>query len=605
VFIRSIRLLNYRSFVDSGTIILARDRTILAGQNASGKSAIIEALCGLSLTAWGYPSSAKPIGSDDEPELHVVYSFVEGELDFLQALYKSAFSESQLASFSETGLSIEFTTGTNTWRNVQIPGIPDDYQVERAASFDKLEEELKSAGVDISAKIGFDRKHYNTAQTRKLKDTIARNQAANPSQERLGALTRAANILSDIERKFPIQQFREALASIEPIPVRVGGVKMPEDLGTSVKGLSKDDAFQALSRAYKFDYSKYKAANPQSRRQQLAKVSSALQQDVTTHWSQWPLDFRVAMDVDRVLYGLVEGDKWFAGNQVSDGTRSFLEMLLELRGLTGDSRLILFDEPGAFLHISAQKDLIELINDVCADYQVVYTTHSPYMIPIDGLRNVRLVERGDAGSIIHNSAYDGGESEGWQPLMDAIGFDISHGSAQVKPSNVVFEGISDYIYVCAMATILDEDIENLGLIPCFGGTNVRNVASLLHGWRLRYCVIFDTDGAGKRDREALLDEPLFPSHRVLKISDIDGQSIEDLFSVHDFDRYIAVELASKRVEGESNSKLMSRFSRPSKALVAKVFAENVAAGSVTLDEISTKSFRTLFAELRDAFNDVS
>ena len=45
-------------------------------------------------------------------------------------------------------------------------------------------------------------------------------------------------------------------------------------------------------------------------------------------------------------------------------------------------RLLLIDEPGSYLHARAQKDVLHLFEDrIVPDDQVIYSTHSPYLMP--------------------------------------------------------------------------------------------------------------------------------------------------------------------------------------------------------------------------------
>ena len=60
---------------------------------------------------------------------------------------------------------------------------------------------------------------------------------------------------------------------------------------------------------------------------------------------------------------------------------------------TGGQLILLLDEPGLTLHGKAQADLLRYFDDKLAPkHQVVFTTHSPFMVPVDNLPSVRIVE---------------------------------------------------------------------------------------------------------------------------------------------------------------------------------------------------------------------
>jgi predicted ATP-dependent endonuclease of OLD family len=53
---------------------------------------------------------------------------------------------------------------------------------------------------------------------------------------------------------------------------------------------------------------------------------------------------------------------------------------------------LLLDEPGLSLHALAQKDFLRYIDDLAGRHQVIYSTHSPFMVHSDRLTQVRTVE---------------------------------------------------------------------------------------------------------------------------------------------------------------------------------------------------------------------
>ena len=78
---------------------------------------------------------------------------------------------------------------------------------------------------------------------------------------------------------------------------------------------------------------------------------------------------------------------------------SFLVWLSHIRRDHGTEYVILLDEPGLGLHARAQMDMMRFIREkLLPAYQVIYTTHSPFMIDgqhLDGLRTVEDTSDGD------------------------------------------------------------------------------------------------------------------------------------------------------------------------------------------------------------------
>ena len=68
----------------------------------------------------------------------------------------------------------------------------------------------------------------------------------------------------------------------------------------------------------------------------------------------------------------------------------FLVFLHEVRGAHGNC-ILLLDEPGHSLHPLAQRDLSAFFEGLAADNQIVYTTHSPFLVDADRLARARKV----------------------------------------------------------------------------------------------------------------------------------------------------------------------------------------------------------------------
>ena len=86
--------------------------------------------------------------------------------------------------------------------------------------------------------------------------------------------------------------------------------------------------------------------------------------------------------------------------------RSFFSFLVWFKKIQEDNSnnyILLLDEPGLNLHASAQDNLLRFLKDLSVDYQIIYTTHSPFMIESDNLTKVRTVFETENGSIVSDS----------------------------------------------------------------------------------------------------------------------------------------------------------------------------------------------------------
>src|SRR6266540_3691055 len=129
--------------------------------------------------------------------------------------------------------------------------------------------------------------------------------------------------------------------------------------------------------------------------------------EVLRYWSQGP-DLEVELDVDFRPKGPGGEPGPFLDIRIRDqrhrvtmnfGERSegfvwffsFVAAFSEVRET--DQLVVLLDEPGLGLHAAAQADLLRYIGERLAPrHQVVYTTHSPFMVDPTAPRRVRTVE---------------------------------------------------------------------------------------------------------------------------------------------------------------------------------------------------------------------
>lgn len=192
----------------------------------------------------------------------------------------------------------------------------------------------------------------------------------------------------------------------------------------------------------------------------------------------------------------------------SDGLRWYLNLFIDVMANNLPSRQVvyLFDEPGISLHVNAQKELLKLFADLASKgNQIVYTTHSPYMLDTanNGIERIRATVKDESGiTKIYRTAYHpdiapDAQEDTLTPIIRALGMSISDtfGPAYEK-FNVVTEGISDCVYLLCIGKKLGIDFSKYAFIPVVGASNLINVCTILHGWGCNYMALFDYDSEG-------------------------------------------------------------------------------------------------------------
>lgn len=295
-----------------------------------------------------------------------------------------------------------------------------------------------------------------------------------------------------------------------------------------------------------------------------------------------------------LTFWIKDGDELLYPAQRSKGVQWFLSFFLQLKAsalLHEDGRILLIDEPGSCLHAKAQEDVLKLFEDIKDQLQIVYTTHSPYLIEGKKLYRLLAVQRANEDDttsetkVLDIHKLGAASRDTLLPIYTLIGVSLQHQRVVKANNNVIIEEPSAYYYLQAFQRLTDEKHE-MNFIPSTGVTNVPLLVNLFLGWGLEFIVVTDDDDAGKRVRRKLKseiyggDDTRAASH-LLGIENCVG--IEDIFTKSDFREFI---LGDKALSySEENSKYISKAG-DSKVLVAINFHQAVEKGSITLASLA-------------------
>jgi len=149
-------------------------------------------------------------------------------------------------------------------------------------------------------------------------------------------------------------------------------------------------------------------------------------QQIRRVWSQEPT-IEVKLNVNgNILYiDISDGTTVFdTPESRSTGFRWYFSFYINFIAQTFEARanefLFLIDEPGIHLHPAGQRDLARVIEDLAIKNQIIYTTHSPFMINREHPQRVRVVSKDKDGTRVDSEAY----RENWKPLRSSIGLMI-------------------------------------------------------------------------------------------------------------------------------------------------------------------------------------
>lgn len=272
-------------------------------------------------------------------------------------------------------------------------------------------------------------------------------------------------------------------------------------------------------------------------RAQLEAVSLNISQKVFSYWtqnSQLKVVFDVKADpkeeapynsgvnlyirVENIDHGVTvpfdqrsKGFVWFF---------SFIVWFNSVKDRIGTDKdlILLLDEPGLSLHGLAQADFLHYIADLSKEYQIIYTTHSPFMIDSENLQQVRTVEDvAGKGTIVAGDLLST-DKRTLFPLQAGLGYSLAQ-NLFIGAKNALVEGPADLIYWKYFSGLLEaEGRERLDdgtvIVPTGGLDKIATFVSLLSGNELKMAVVHDYEGSADQRLESLVKAKIIKDKQI-------------------------------------------------------------------------------------------
>ncbi len=562
--LKSFQIKSFRSIVDSTPVNVEGDVTCLVGKNESGKTAILHALNRLN------PIQSAPFVLDDEyPRWLISKDKRTGATDTaipITATFELSADDLQAVqdAVGEGVLLGTTITVTKRYDNVDRYGIQVD-ELKAVANFldeapvsedtiqrlGKLESLAELAGAIAAA----------------LSQITADDTDREQITEQLGELTAAvatrgvtgnafqvvATILKGrVPRFFYFSEYQQLEGRID---LRALAATAPEQPGSSSNQTARALLAMAMTSAEQLSGDDY-----EQRKSALEAVSNELSEQVFEYWTQNP-HLRALLDVDRVIINpgtaaamthsyldvrVEDARHKFTNNfsQRSSGFQWFFSFFAAFSEFDNKdiNVIVLLDEPGLSLHGKAQADFLRFINERLApNAQVIYTTHSPFMVETDRMDRVRIVEdKGPkVGSVVSGDPLAVGDDSLF-PLQAALGYDVAQ-HLFIGDTNLLVEGPSDFLYLDAISrhlgTLGHKSLdERWRILPAGGSSNIPAFVTLL-GRELNVTVLVDSGTEGLGRLQNAIEAGRLKSDRLVSVGEITGSKhadIEDLFTETDY-----------------------------------------------------------------------
>lgn len=206
--------------------------------------------------------------------------------------------------------------------------------------------------------------------------------------------------------------------------------------------------------------------------------------------------------------------------------------------------ILLLDEPGLTLHPLAQKDLFLFFENLAQNNQIVYTTHSPFMVDSNHLERVRCVYVDVSGKTVTSSDLRAAERlkgknqpQSIYPAHAALGISVSD-TLLINCNPILVEGESDQLYLSALKNLLISKgkispLKEIVFIPTGGVKGIKATSAILSGVNeIKPPVLIDGDKpAVKMFNELKSDFYAADTDKLIMVtefSDISEAEVEDL-----------------------------------------------------------------------------
>jgi energy-coupling factor transporter ATP-binding protein EcfA2 len=274
----------------------------------------------------------------------------------------------------------------------------------------------------------------------------------------------------------------------------------------------------------------------------LSTASNQMSQRFEDWWEQRHLRFRYDIDGDyfRVWVSDDLDPSEIELEQRSAGLQYFFSFYLVFLVESGDAyqdSILLLDEPGLQLHATAQQQAVRLFERLAKENQIMYSTHSPFMLDLDHLDRVRTVyESADGTTKVSQNDWPT-DQDSLFPLEAALAYRIASRTL-IAGRQLLVEDIVDLWLIQAMNYAveklgkagLDPDIT---ITPTGGTANLFPLATLIKARQGAAAALVSGEDVPAEVFAQLPGSGARKHRTLLLYSQITGQSgstIEDLFT---------------------------------------------------------------------------
>jgi predicted ATP-dependent endonuclease of OLD family len=577
--ISQIRIRNYKSIIDTGWVPIEGDITTLLGRNESGKSSFLQAI--------RFYDNNKEIQErelndsqdySENPGVPIVSLQIElgnriknrypensDEIVPGEEVITTKFSDGSRGICTNNGKDLNqyidarekiIQLAKSVWESMADSSDMDDLNFRNEQEINNLQSDIGGIKNDNNNNIdNLENKIENILD--KLNDLSEQNKKESELlEEWVEKIQDCYNIASSVSNK---QDPRYLFPSIV-----YHGVFDSINDEVHANSINKEEhrTFKNLLDFVGLDYDNFENIDYHDQNTKLKSAEGTIRGKMNELWKQKEVDVDIRYRDQRFTVGIedtalakdssddideISVDRSLKKpSERSKGFQWFFSFYINLSAETykekEPNQLILLDDPAVFLHPEGKKNWLNAIEDLSESAQIIYSSHSPFLIRKKYPNRIRVVEdTNQSGTEIKEEYYDS-DDMALEPLRNALGIGLGD-SPFVSKRKILVEGVSDYEILTGLANFfrdhVGEDIlswEEVTIMPTNGGNNMIRAAKWVSSEEFSYVLLLDNDQKGKEVYQEIEDDHQeILSDRVILLEKDDDErnfniDIEDLFA---------------------------------------------------------------------------
>jgi predicted ATP-dependent endonuclease of OLD family len=309
----------------------------------------------------------------------------------------------------------------------------------------------------------------------------------------------------------------------------------------------------------------------------------------------------------------------YSFSERSNGLRFFLSYFIQCRSHEPQSEnpeILLMDEPDTYLSSQGQQDLLKIFEELSnprdgrQPIQIVYVTHSPFLIDKNHSERIRVLDKGDryeGTQVIKSNAQNH-----YEPLRSAFGAFVGE-TVFIGNCNLMVEGASDQILIAGAANYLRSqgaseretlDLNQITVVPAGGASQIPYLVYLARGRDANQpavIVLLDSDKSGNdakiqltKKGYGLRKKPPLKEEFVLQIADLENLILNENISPVEIEDLIPLPICIVAAQ-----KYAQEICQAKATTVEKITEANI------IDKLINDKNKTIFDALLACFEELS